>query len=739
MGLNVRKFAVGFATLGALAGVFLLYMRFNRTPPIVVEPDRPAPVSTKEGSDPAARNAVGTIVGIDVENVRETEFVHCDQTGRIDRKFGFHELLHAQGNQWEGTMPYMEQLFSDAICRVTADRARVRLDDTFGRPMPTDAWFTGNVVIHLTPLDPNNPWECFIHLDDVGFLAEKSLFSSTGAVRFLSRPVRLTGTGMELVYNTAHSRIELFRIFDLDSLRMRISELKAVAGARSHDKERPDVERPAADRAEVEKDSIELAAGEGPKATVADSNSMPTDIYQCVFRKNARLVSPDGAFLAREALSINNIQWSGPGDRDGASRRRTEAKESRPPAPPSAGALDTTVSSHGSLTSIPEELYDVVVTCDGGADITLMNGPQGAVGPVATDANDHPPAELASEEIALSEPNQVVARRIDYDYSTRDATILGPFAAKLAIDPNRLGEKAGGKPMPAVVTARKMVRFLAATRQVVLEGDCTAVLRRSDPNADDEHRLTAPRLIADLAVDSNAAGDVNVDVRRFVADAGEAPAGSADPGAGSAVAVSMSRRVAGELLGWGSLNTAELQYDADAGQFTAMGPGVIWLNNNATIRSKDDPNEVTLEPCYVRLANFDALRYWSLSNRIVAEDDAQQLQVDYVPLVNGGYGPLTRVVAGHVEATLVEVVEGKMDLASLVASRGIAYDSEADQADFSGSELVYDRATDLMTIRGDEARPCRMNGVLVDHIVLNRKTGQFEAEAPTTSVFQVGP
>ena len=50
MGLNLRKFAVGFLALSVLAGVFLLYMRLNRTPPIIVEPAKSAPTPVVEGN-----------------------------------------------------------------------------------------------------------------------------------------------------------------------------------------------------------------------------------------------------------------------------------------------------------------------------------------------------------------------------------------------------------------------------------------------------------------------------------------------------------------------------------------------------------------------------------------------------------------------------------------------------------------------------------------------------------------
>lgn len=731
MGPKIRKFAVGVAALSALVGVFLLYMRLSRTPPIVVEAATPASASPVDANGPGSPDEVGSLAGVQVGVVQDTEFVHRDETGWIDRRFGFHELLHRQGDQWVTTKPYMDLILPDASCRVTADRATVQLDEVFGRPMPTDAMFDGNVVIHLTPTDPDNPWECYIHLDDVGFLAEKSLFSSTGAVRFLSRPVRLTGTGMELVYNTARSRVELFRIFDLDSLRLRTSEVKAAAKIGS-----PDSERPAADRSAAEKDSDEVASAGAAEAKTppADPNTPPVNVYQCVFRKNVRLDSPNDVAFVGDVLAINNIQWSRPEK----SPHVVDPNKPVPDVSPDANALDTTASSHVAMSSIPEELYDVVVTCDGGAAITLTNGPQGAIDTAPADTSENPPAEIAQEEIDPSGRRQVVARRIDYDFLTNDATMLGPFAMNVLIDPNSLGQKTGGEPMPAVLTAQKTVRFLAASEQIVLEGDCTATVYRSEPNANDEYRLTAPRLTADLAIDSNAADDIKVDVRKFVADEGDGPAGATDSAATYPVVVRMWRRVSDKLLGEGSLYASKLQYDTELDQAMAFGPGEVWLHNATTMQSRTDPNAKPVEPCYVRVKNFDTLKYWSLSNRIVAEDDEQQLLMEYFPLVDGNWGQRTYAVVGHVQATLREVAEGQMDLVSLVASQGIEYDSEADQQKFFGSELVYDDVTSLMVIRGDEIRPCRLNGALVNQIVVDLKTGRVEAD-PTTSVFQVGP
>ncbi len=734
MGHKIRKFAVGLAALSVLAGVFLLYMRINRTPPILVDAVASMPAPVADANESESEEEIGSIAGVRVGKVKDTDYLHRDEAGKIDRRFGFHELLHERGNQWEIAKPYMDLFLPEVVCRVTADRGTVELDDVFGQPMPTNAMFRGNVVIHLIPTGSDNSWECFIQLDDVGFLAEKSLFSSTGAVRFLSRPVRLTGTGMELVYNTARSRVEVFRIFDLDSLLARSSEVKAASGVRSSDKKQTD-EKPQA----VEKDTVAIAADAGKKPAASDSNAPAPDVYRCVFHKNVRLDSPDGVAVARQLLAINNIQWSRSDKPLSKSASATDPNQPATAVSADANALDTTVSPYVAMSSIPEELYDIAVTCDGGAAITLTNGPQGPAEAVVADAGDNPAAGTAVEEFSSSDPNQVVAQRIDFDFVTNDATMLGPFAVKVVIDPNSLGQRAGGRPMPAVVTAQKAVRFLAAAQQIVLEGDCAATLHRSEPNAGDDYRLTADRLIADLAIDSNGAGDVKVEVRRIVADEGDELAEASDSSVVFPVIVRMWWRVDDKLTGEGALYAHELQYDAESDQFTASGPGEIWLHNATTIRSKTDPNARPLGPCYVRVKNFDTLTYWAMSNQVVAEDDEQQLLMEYFPRVDGNWGSRTYAVAGHVNATLLKVAEGRMDLASLVASQGVEYDSEADHWNFVGSELVYDNVTSLMTIRGDDLRPCKLNGVLVDQIVADPKTRRIEAEVPSTSVFQVGP
>lgn len=734
MGLNLRKLAVGCLALGVLAGVFALYMHFNRTPPIVIEPVEAASQPVAEANDSDAVDRIGKIGDVGVGTVRQTEFIHRSDAGLIDRKFGFEELLHEQGNQWQITKPYMWMYLERFSCRVTADRGKVQLVEAFGRPMPTDAEFIGNVVIHVVPTDPNDPWECFILLDDVGFLAEKSMFSSTGAVRFLSRAVRLTGTGMELIYDGPRSRLEMFRVFDLDSLRMRSSEIKAMTDQGPEEATSGDQTRPA-----TETDAGEIVSAAGATEvtpTLADPNVPSPDVYRCVFRRNVRLESPEGVVVVRDMLSINGIQRSRPPEPDAKTEPVADSNDV-PSAPfPAPNALNTTASSYPVLSSIPDELYDVVVTCDGGAEITLVGGSPFLAEVLAARVQEDKPGEATPVQVDSSDRQQIVGQRIDFDFQTTDTTMLGPVAMKFFVDPNNLGGKTGQRPMPMEVTAQGAVRYLAAEERIVLEGGSTATLHTTEPNSNDEYGITSPRLTLDLAIDSNAPEDVNVNLRRLLADGGAEFPGGVDANGAPVVAVRMWRRSAGKVLGWGALDARELQYDANPDRIVATGPGQIWFHNAETIRSKTDPNRI-VEPCYVRLTNFDTLKYNAASHQIIAADDSQQLLLDYFPLVEGGDSPQTRVVAGHVVATLQEIAKNRMDLVSFVASQGIEYDSESDQQNFIGAEMVYDRAGSLLTIRGDDQRPCYLNGALVDAIVVDLKTRKAKAEVRTPSIFEV--
>jgi hypothetical protein len=124
---------------------------------------------------------------------------------------------------------------------------------------------------------------------------------------------------------------------------------------------------------------------------------------------------------------------------------------------------------------------------------------------------------------------------------------------------------------------------------------------------------------------------------------------------------------------------------------------------------------------------FDTLTYFVLENRIIADaGDKKKLRMDYIPAVDGRYDEHVSAKASHVEASLYEVPGGQTELSTLTATGGIEYEDKDNE--FIGSELFYDHETAIIKVKGDESQPCYYNGVLVDGIEMNEKTGKVEAE-----------
>jgi hypothetical protein len=712
MSAPLRKFVVGLIALAALLGVYWLYTRTNRTLPIAAEITRtlPAPVADVNAGP---RQGVGTILGVDIGQVEQTRFLHRNENHQVDRVFGFEQLLHKQSKQWEITNPYMKLLFPTFRCEVTANRGTVQVEAIFSQLMAEDAQFSGNVVIHIVPTEPNDALECFIHLDDVGFQAAKSLFSSSGAVRFLSRRAQLAGTGMDLIYDGSRSRLELFRIFKLDSLRFSSRDMGSVADLTP--RQRPQAAGPAP------------SASARPTPTGTGPDTSPGDRYQCIFHDNVAIATPERVVAARDELVIDQI----PKKPKTSIQRAVDGNEPNAAPSPGAEALVTTASSHSAISTIPPEAFDTVVTCDGGFEVTPMDTKlkpesrqqkmrdSAALG-LPSSGFQNPPAGVPDRQRAS-------ARRIHFDASTTNTTLEGPVEMAFLLDPNGLkGAKTASQALPMTVTAQKAVRYLAAANQVLFEGGCRVALLRSEPNLTYEYTLTAPQLTLDIATDPNRAKGENIITRKIVTEGGPA-------------ALRILRKRSDKLVSGTMLNAAQLQYEAGP-QVTALGPGEIWMRNDEMVNPKADPNQFSFgRPCIARLTNFDRLTYSGATNRLVAEDKAQQLLLDYFPLTNGKYDRHTRAVAGHVEALLNEVTKGHLELASLTATQGIEYEYEDPTSgqSFVGSSLSYDYAESLVAIRGDAGQPCYLNGALVDQIDLNLKTGRAQAEILAPSTFQV--
>jgi hypothetical protein len=129
---TLRKLVVGLLTLGTLAGVYWLYTHLYQAPLLVPDQGSPLPAAVTDANTGPAHE-VGTVFGVGIGRVEQTQFVHRNERNEVDRDLGFEQLLHQRGNQWEITKPYLKLYFPAFRCDVTANHGRVHVETVFSR------------------------------------------------------------------------------------------------------------------------------------------------------------------------------------------------------------------------------------------------------------------------------------------------------------------------------------------------------------------------------------------------------------------------------------------------------------------------------------------------------------------------------------------------------------------------------------------------------------------------------
>jgi hypothetical protein len=316
-----------------------------------------------------------------------------------------------------------------------------------------------------------------------------------------------------------------------------------------------------------------------------------------------------------------------------------------------------------------------------------------------------------------------------------DMTAAGPavlvFYMEDMNDPNT-----NTGPLPVTVNAQKQARFLAASNQIIFEGDSSCTTVREDPNALVTYVLLSEQITVDLPADSNeglsgpAAGIKHLtaigDVVRLAMTKTAKDSGTS---AGQ-----------GKLLSGVELKCSRFDYDTVMEEFLATGPGVIKLNNSE-VQKSNEPNEPAgrfslNKPCWASIEGFDILRYFIRENRILADAGSdKKLRIDYLPIVEGRYDEHITAQTSAVEAILYKDPNDQTQLSTLSATGGIIYEDKDNE--FIGSELFYDHKTAIVKVRGDESHPCYYNGALVDGIEMNEKTGKVKLESVEPGALQI--
>ncbi|MFC1604780.1 hypothetical protein ACFL5F_07110 [Planctomycetota bacterium] len=826
----MRKLVIGFVSLCAVLGAYLLYNRISGSPSI--DTDRQVDIieSAADANAVDFGSEIGKIGDVGLGPVNKAYYATRNlQTQEIVREFGFEKLLNEARDIWDIEKPYMNIYRRNFKCLITADKGKVQVETAVGRTTPKDATFSSNVVVHILSGPPDDVKESFVYLDNFVFLSDRSRLSTAGPVKFVSEDVRMNGTGLELIYNEQTERLEYFKITDLESLQIKSSQAAMFfASNASKDESQTNTQQP--DDPLVVDDTPKVEAST-PDAQQKEEQKQGV-YYKCTFSKNVLVNSPEQLIFADDKLCINDIFWSKssadqPDEVDANSTNEGQATaataEHDQQTTNSTRETNVTATKPADSNIPSEQLESIVVTCDNGFVVVPRDSARAQEDTAADDVEERESGvEFPDEFDNDTGRTKFYTRRIDYNATTgdgianglseltfytgstsgsdtnkaslpvkitarnrasfskasnkvvfegdclvtmpqsgltqpKDVTFSAPmitvylpednsrppdmFAAGpvelVFYDPN--SADINQEPIPVTVNAQEQARFLAASNQIVFEGNSRCTMVREDPNVLEEYMLLSDQITVDLPMDMNdrlsgpaagikhltASGDVVRLATTKTAKAGGAFAGQAQD-ANSA-----------KLLGGVELKCSRFDYDAVRQIFLATGPGVIKLNNSKAPEPNEPVGRFSMQkPGWTVLEGFETLTYFVLENRIIADAGPQKkLRMDYFPAVDGRYDEHISAKASHVETILFEGPEGQTQLSTLTATGGIEYEDKDNQ--FIGSELFYDHETTFVKVKGDESQPCYYNGALVEGIEMNEKTGKVKAEITSPGTIQI--
>jgi len=325
---------------------------------------------------------------------------------------------------------------------------------------------------------------------------------------------------------------------------------------------------------------------------------------------------------------------------------------------------------------------------------------------------------LSAEKTTSPETARFTTPRLDYRASTNDIIAQGPTELTFYAS-DIMGTENKETAVPVKVTARKQTKYLLDLDRVIFEGDCLCSMTRTDPNSQQKYSLSASTLTVDLAEASAPAAGI-----KFLT------------AEGGTVRLATLKTKKEKLLGGIELKCQKFNYDDKKRLFLATGPGLIKVNNSDVPESNDTTGKFSLrKPCWVLFENFDRLWYYADANQLVVDGGTEKVKIGYVPIIKGQFGPAVKAQASHIEALLYQTADGQNELLTLTASGGITFEDQENQ--FVGSELFYDHKKSIMNIKGDESRPCYLNGVLVDHIEYDLETGKVKAQIAGAGALQL--
>jgi hypothetical protein len=617
---------------------------------------------------------VGKVGDVGVGLIKNARYTTLNSQKQVEREFGFQELLHQDGNDWEIEKPYMNIYRRSFRCEITGERAKVAVELAGGRVTPKQGMLMGNVTIRIWPQRKEDPGETTIYLDDVAFSSDKSMFSTAGPIELVSDNIRMAGTGLEIVYNGDDERLERLQITNLQSLRIKKwsqgTVLQSTPDANANNQK--------------QKSENERASKHGK-------------YYQCTLDKNVRIETPTEQLLA-DALLINDIFVSSGSDEQAG--KETSPDDNTAPIP----------SSNRPRAAISTEPpSDVSITCDGGIIVTPMSAQAEKKSPKQQTNY----ADIIAQQDANTGPIGKTTFRggnVTYSAATGEAVAIG--LSGIAFDVNEKTKDGAGGPATVRMTSHRQAVFSPASNKGTFEGDCRCTISQEQGKTIQQHIVMADKLEIDLAKKNPGKSyDSSLNVTRMIASGGNTHLAS-------------TKKTGDKLLTGVELKCVSIDYDTADGNFFATGPGLIKADNSQTDEPQNKLGRFSLRrKCYALLRNFDSLTYVGQSKHMTADSKDGSLLVDYFPLVEGRSNEKVSITASHVETDMAETPTGRMELKDLLAKGAVTYEDKDTQV--IGSEFIYDANTALINIRGDKYRPCNFNGAIIDAVRYDTKSGKW--------------
>ncbi len=535
----MRRLLVGSISLGAVFAAYLLFRGVSDMPVLDTDSGVEFIESAADSNVGDFDSGVGKMGDVGLGPVRKAKYITLNkQTKAVEREWGFEKLLHEGQDQWDLEKPYVNVYQRNFKCYITADKGQVQVETAAGRPTPEDATFTGNVVVHVLPEESSELKECFVYLDNMTFLSERSQLSTAGPVEFVSDDVHMLGTGLEIIFNDQSDRLEFFRIVNLETLRIKGSQAAMFSSGETETAAETLAQAETPDEAEQPDETVVAAgpeknAGQLPQDAQPQAEQKEGVFYKCVLSKNVLIETPDELIFADQRILISDIFWSKgsaglsgeaePGDANDTEAVAAAGDQDHDVEPNStladnagdpnvivaaSGETNVGIPAPGEANESPDEIAEIVVTCDNGLVFvptdtarSLDKYMQDSKGPEVS-AGSHP-AQIGSD----TERTVFLAPRIDYNAMTGDVVANG-FSQLTFYARNSAGAEANEPPVPTKITARDTVEFFQATDRIVFKGDCQGTMPQDGFTEQRNVTFLSPEITVNVPADKSERPDV---------------------------------------------------------------------------------------------------------------------------------------------------------------------------------------------------------------------------------------